>query len=727
MVRFESICRAHRVGLGRRRPSVARTGRMPPSPWPAAVALALAAVLLVFQGCARAPVPPAGGTPAPGEAFVLRVITDPPGARVKVNGKDSGSTPILSLDLPRNAAHKVTITAGSLVFEETLSATTSPLHVIYLQTVAETKGFACFVVSSARQDADIYVRGDRIGRGPLTLHLGMPEHVYCWLTAHAPGSKPERHALWSFSPNPLYLQEVRLKLAAADGDPGQVPLPESIRAPVLSWAGLPPGGQQGTQGVRQGTIQGIAAGQPREVFGGPGGMIAVIVEHGFCETIFILDTDEPGTPAGRPVASWRTKNLIWYETSWESAPLAPVGWLGDRLLFIAPEPPPDGRDPGLLGLALWEVNARTGNLRRLTWWKHWCHGLILEGAWLTADSKAAVIHTRGWRSSYFRVVDPETGSDRLLAAAIPVYEPGGCDIAQPSPDGWSVAWTQTSFLPGAGAVTVLDLRTGQERAVLRTDDEILGAAFWSPDSSMLAVAHARPGDEHWIAHGEDGSALFPARFVVVDSAGGRVAEVSVADEILSTRLGWSPGSDRVAVMSVTVEPVTIEGMPEITHTAVTRRVYSGPLRGPLAVAWSNDAAEETRTRQGCSAYEFAADGRLVLTINLADGARTLHMVSEGEPPRRTEIEGFFPAYLWDKGARSYVSIARDAGMLAHSYPGWGLYLIRPDAPLIELVPPGRYPHVSQWEGNLMLTSVHDNEWRVFRLDGVAGSNPGPGR
>lgn len=682
----------------------------------------LVGVLLAFQACARSPVPPAGGTgPAPVGTFVLRVITDPPGAKVKVNGQEAGSTPILSLNLPNHASHKVNVSAGALVFEETLSPSTSSVHVIYLQMAAETKGFARFTVSSARPDADIYVRGDHIGRGPLSLHLGMREYGCCWLTAHAPGCKPERHVLWSMPPYGVHSQELRLKLASWDGNPGLAPLPEGIGVPVLSWAGSPGGAQHGASGIRQGTIQGVATGQPRELFGGPAGKIAAIVEHGLHETVFILDTGEAATSTGRPVASWRTKDLIWYETAFESAPLTPVGWLGDKLLFIAPEPPSDGRDPGLLGLSLWEVDAGSGRLRRLTWWQHWCHGLILEGAWLTADSRAAVIHTRGWTSSYFRVVDLETGSERLLAAAIPVYDPAGCDIAQPSPDGWKVAWAQTSFAPGAGAVTVLDLRTGRERDVLRTDDEILGAVFWSPDSRTLAVAHARPGEEHWIAHGNDGSGLFPARFLLVGVTGERAAELRIAGEILAPYLAWSPASDQVALMSVTVEPITIEGMPEITHTAVTHRVYWGPLGGPLAVAWSNEA-DETRRCHGYNRFGFLADGRLVLTLSLDDSAATLHIIGSDDAGTRIEIEGFYPAQLWDKGNRTYQSTAREVGMLVHSCQQWGLYLVKPDSSFIELVPQGEYPYVSQWVGSLLLTSGLEGEWRVFRFDGLG--NPG---
>lgn len=667
-------------------------------------------------GCTRSPTTPGvgedPGCPEPA-GNVLRVITEPPGAMVEVDGEGAGRTPV---DVPVAAGVPLKVAIrpeGGSAFETTLqSAAGVPLAVLYLSLAPGVEDLAHYLISSSAPAAEIYLDGGLMGETPLELFLGITRDDLYLLVAQGAGCAPERQYLRPFDSPAAYPFRLSVGARPATGQGGPVALPAEAQPPSISWPAA---------------FRAELAGQTRDVFAGPDGLFAVFVEHGLTETIYVVDarpqSEGSGVPAATPVVTWRTKELAWNEHSWEYGALAPVAWHGDRLYFLAPEPPPDGGAPALLGMGLWEVGSTGEGLRRLSWWPHWSLGALLESAWLTADGEAAVIHTRDRKASHFRVVDLARGSERVITADVPTYEPGGRDIAKPSPDGGSVAWCSSEFNPRPGGeVVVLDLRTGLRHAYRPgsdEDDELLGDITWSPDGRMLAVAHARGDDaNHWILRGEDGSVLFPARFVVISDTCAEVAELSVAGQVLYPSPAWSPVSDEVALKTAVITPVSEDRDPEQTHQPFDHRFYTGPLAGPFALVHAAEDDGVSPDRTWCDWFGFLPDGRPAFGLTTEDN-RHLTRVFEAPGWGTTvlELDGYSPVYAWSRAARARTDPATEYGLLLRS-GDFGLYLLRPDGTPARLTPEECGLYVTQLEGNCVVAAGMDGGWFLLLLDRV---------
>jgi hypothetical protein len=629
------------------------------------LALAIVTAAVSFgSGCSRTQNRGAGAVLP--EEYVLRVLTDPVGATVRVDGEVVGATPLGPLVLA-NEDHTVAIEIGGRVFEETIAPSEARTRAIYLRAEPPPgwpppEGFALYDVTSRRPGTAVYMKGAYIGEAPLTLHLCLSG--YCWLSAQAEGAKPERRLIDGFDQYARYPFSVDLTLPEVEAVAGRVEFPTGVAPPALSWPE---------------PHHGVFRGSSRQVLFGTEGQMAVVSEDGPLDCIFALSVD-PGDEAGaRPVVAWRTRGIA-YEQYAPEMDLVLVGWKQDRLFFLAPETDPADTVTGLLGLGLWEADVVSSSCRRVKWWPHWSMGRKLEKAWLTSDGKAAVVHTRDLDTdtSHLHVIGLATEEERVLTAAVPVYEPGGCTVALRSADGWTVAWSASLFAPRPGQVTVLDLRSGQERAVTKTEEGLLGRFNWSPDGKMLAVGHAGAGEDHWVSHGEDSSALYPASFIVVTPDGRTVGEVRVPGEILDMELVWSADGSRVGVIAVEIIPVS-EATPEQSETVATRRVYAGSLGGRLAlVADPDENAMELRS------FGFFHDGRMVVGLRHSGDGRPLTLVCDPDGETYAEFDGY-PLHLYDEHRGSYGVVSLEQGILLGA-PGGGVYLLTPDGTMAELLP-----------------------------------------
>lgn len=669
------------------------------------IVLAAAAVIAGLTACSPKPTPPApggGGTEPPPlpQQFTLSVFTDPPGASVQVDGRTVGTTPIAAIELT-NDTHRVTITAQGSSLTETLSQSTATSRVIYVEMSTGVKALAPYEVTSTRPETDVFLAGMYLGKAPLLLYLGLEPYAVRRLTAHAPGTKPGLQVLFGDDEPPPSPRAVAFALETADQAAGRVQTPPGVTLPTLSWLDASHGRISGEIGCA--SI-------------GPDGWVAVTGWHGSVETIFAIDA-RPGREAVPPrmLSSWRTKDLVTGESPWSDQGLVAVGWWGSRFYFLVPETPPGGGSPGRLGMALYETDVADASLHRLDWWPHWSVGTMLDRAWLTADGKAVVILTIGTGGPGFRVVDTASGEVRLLNVRVPLYEGSACTGAQVSPDGRSAAWTGVAWGVGTGTVTVLDLRTGGQRVVLNAPDEKVGGVWWSPDSRMLAVARARSDEKHCVSGPDDSPHLYPARYTIVTAAGEPVTEVEVEGDALGPVLTWGPGSDRIAVISVSVEPAPEPHDPHYTEETWTKGVYAGTLDGELELVWQNAAQGPDRVQY--TTLGFLPDGRVVMGHGTPDNRRTLVTADvagrTGEGKLAT-YDGFYPVDINDRASWSPASSAREAGVLAYS-GGGGLYLVITGGQTRNLIAAqgGSYPSVWQWEGDYLL--VRQAGYHVFRL------------
>lgn len=600
--------------------------------------------------------------------------------------------------LDNKASHTVIITAGDLRFEQALAPSyPAAQRAIYLESASRPEGSRPCVVTPSRTDADVYVAGQHVGKGPLLLYLGTPNGLL--LTAHAPGCMPERHWLAGYRPGSAGMTAVNLTFQPGKDGPGSTGPVQIGMTPVVS-------SSAGTRFTIDGPV--------RFAFPGPEGKVAIITESGAFESLWVLDTKDATTATTKPLLTWR----IWYDNEHQCEGIRPVGWLDDALLIVAPELPSDTGESGRIGDGLWEVNTASGTTRRIAWWEHWCLGRNYAGGWLTADGRAAVIHTRFVEEgSYFRVIDLATGIARSITAMPPYFEPADSSIIFPSPDGWQIAWATTWYNPGPGEVVVLDLATGDERILLTTQDETIGTVQWTPDSRKIAISHARPGERYWIGQGgeEEPAKLYPARFVVMDLAGQRIAEICIEGEILAPSIAWSSDSALVAVKTVTIHPYSDPVWEWITHAAVDRSAYAGPLIGPLERVWQCEEAIRPGEDMGCRWLGFLGDGQVALGIRLPGKGYVIRMQSVTGVGQAAEAEGYYPAELYDYTMRTRDDALRPLGLLAETEER-GLFLVRPDATVETLITGGGPLSLIQWTGQTVVATDYRSGWQVIRIE-----------
>lgn len=480
---------------------------------------------------------PSPSTPPLGE---ITVLSDPPGASVKVDGQAVGSTPVRELSVSVGL-HRVSVTAGDRTWERDLAPSPTRANVVYVATgESRAADFRRFEVDVEPAETVTYATGTLVGDGSFTLWVASNNYVS--LIGRAPGRTPRSLGIapggdggWTYL----------ISLSRLNGDPaGPVETGPDFVVPPLKWA------------AADHALIELAPYDGTTALASAAGQVAIVVLRGDTETIVAYDLSEGGNSdsapsTGRVLASWRTRHIA--EDSCGSPidqRLRLVGWHEGKLLFLAPGLNPDSRATRLFEVGLWVADGNGASSKRVAWLS--APGGI-QRAWLTRDGRAAVVDVLTPDGTRFEVADIASGRVVSYVTRVPCHEPLG-SISYRSPDGWLVAYGPSAWGP-PGEVRILDLKSGSEQTVFKAEpDEYVDWLAWSPDGRYLSIACGGKGEPYWLGVGTDDTILFPSRFEVVDLRGDRVAQVSVDGKTLDPVFAWSPDSSQVAVQSVTLVP-----------------------------------------------------------------------------------------------------------------------------------------------------------------------------
>jgi WD40 repeat protein len=272
--------------------------------------------------------------------------------------------------------------------------------------------------------------------------------------------------------------------------------------------------------------------------------------------------------------------------------------------FIGVSFSPDGRrlmagDVGVASVTVWDADPRGGS--------EWAGAVGL--AKVMPDGRGMVVaDDRRWVS----IVDDETG--RRVSWVTRPREPhwGTGDVAV------SGTGDRLALLDHRGIVAG-DVATGDHAFTLpwEKDDYWVADMAWSPDGSVLAVAHRR----------EDSS----RSLVVVDRTGSEVA-------LLPEPPGWHTSS--------------ISFSPDGRLLATTRWGLDAvdPTRMPVRI-WDLETGEvATRIDASAELVEFAPTGRLVATSRPVDGIAELWDVGTGERTATLTASAHVTALAFDASA-----------------------------------------------------------------------------
>ncbi len=625
---------------GRRQSARARH----PLPEIAALLLILIAVAALgapgAAGCRRAPdaaSPPITDQPggpgvSPPAALEARiaVVSEPPGAEVILNDKFVGRTPLPDIRLLAGV-YRVTVEAGESSWVVDVVASAARAEVIYVDArKPAVKDFRRYTVNVDPPDATVYLNGIPVGQGPLNLHAPAGRSSIA-LVADAPGRTPVR----VFIPGGSAGLARSVSLSPAAGGPaGPVEIP--LEAPTLTWVA------QGHATLGLPETERLAAAAPS-----PDGKLALVVTSGDLQSLVVFDIPATGGPegtvvSGRSLVTWRTGRIAEMEYGeLVDQPLLLGGWRRGGVVFLVPEPDPEDAAPGRLGTGLWLGDASGGGARRLAWLPGWLQGLRIQDAWITGDGQALVAEMPCSDGTAFYVVDLDSGHNRTFVGHPPYYEPSGCTVSHPSPDGWRVAYGPSAGGPAEGKVTILDLTSGQERVAFETPPYGLAENLsWSPNGQLLAIGYAAAGDKHWLEPGEDYTVFYPAKYVVVDLDGNRVAEVAVPGEVLGPSLVWSPSGERVAVTTVALVPAEQAGDPaNKLRLGPGRKVYTGQLAQTLS-----RATPESGNAMPTYLYGWVGEEALVIGYGQEKATIALLDLHTG---RRADLGGYRPVCAYD--------------------------------------------------------------------------------
>lgn len=219
---------------------------------------------------------------------------------------------------------------------------------------------------------------------------------------------------------------------------------------------------------------------------------------------------------------------------------------------------------------------------------------------------------------------------------------------------------------------VLDLERGEERQVYESaPGGFIDRLSWSPDGKLLAIACGDEGEDFVVVEGEDGSTLFPSKFMVVDLSGGRVAEVSTGGGALATSLAWSPDGSHVAVRAVQVARNADPANPDGEWTARHGPVYAGRLGEPLVRVTAED-----KDLSAFWMFDLVADDKLLLTGN-RDGQPALSLRDLATGSRR-DLDGYGVLRTYDPGSRREPPILLDGGVVLTGPGGDSFSLLAAD-------------------------------------------------
>lgn len=645
---------------------------------------AIAVVLLILTalaalgvpgatGCRRAPdavSPPitdqpggSGVTPPAAVEARIAVVSEPPGAEVTLNDKPIGRTPLPDIRL-LVGVYRVTVKAGESSWVVDVVASAARAEVIYVDArEPAVESFRRFTVNVDPPDATVYLNGILVGQGPLNLHAPAGRFSIA-LVADAPGRTPRQ----VFIPGGRAGLACSVSLSPATGSPaGPSEIP--LEAPTLTWVTQ----DHATLGLPGAERLAVAVPSPDD-------KLAVVVTSGDLQSLVVFDIPATGGPegivvSGQSLVTWRTGRIAEMEYGdLVDQPLLMVGWHQGSVAFLVPEPDPEDAAPGRLGTGLWLADASGGGARRLAWLPGWLQGLRIQDAWITGDGQALVAEMPRSDGTAFYVVDLDSGRSRVCVGHPPYYEPSGCTVSYPSPDGWHVAYGPSAWGPAEGKVTILDLASGQERVAFETPPSGLAENLsWSPNGQLLAIGYATTGAKYSVEPGEDYTVFYPAMYVVVDADGTRVAEVAVPGEALGPSLVWSPSGERVAVTTVALEPAEQAGDPaNKLRLGAGRKVYTGQLAQALS-----RATPESGNAMPTYLYGWVGDQALVLACEQGKATMTFLDLSTGQ---RADLGGYRPVCAYDSlsGYSGPVSVGGSVLVAPSEQESQPLGLLAPD-------------------------------------------------
>jgi len=643
------------------------------------------------------------GTEYGGVDFVLNVITNPPGAEVWLNGAALGTTPVLGAPVGGQNLNRVIIRAGGTEWERIITPrqSTLPNRCIYIDATIENgpQNFERRTIRSEPEGALVYLGGIEVGRTPLALDRISSRQAF-YMVVYAEGYLPQRHRIepWFTGSDHFVALD-----APSEGMAGPVEASMSPPPPAMAWDG-PSSGHVKPDGT---CFPG-----PRALLS-PTGQLALITGAGPVQSIVVYDLPSR-QKTGRTLVSWRTGHIVdaQNEDFFGSLDLYLLGWQGERVLFLAPEPEPGGT-PGQMGLGLWGARVDGDVLDRIAWVPEWGLGRVLETAWLTADGQAAVIQTvdlgpdsPGRNSCNFHVIDLDTREQAVYSADLPGHESALHTMVERSLDGWQLAYAM-------GQVKWLDLRTGETRVLPEgTRAAHVETLSLSPDGLYLAIGTGTEDNPGFELVEDEGTIFFPGSFLIVSTEGTRVAEVVIPGSALGPNLQWDPEGGRVAVRVVQKD--------ESSRDVLLGPVYAGPLTGPWTEVDDNGVYPySTGSRRNW--FGFTADGKLVVARDDAEGvARTvLITLDTGES---SVAQGYVPVVVCGPSLRPKpvalpqgVLLARARTSAADLAP---MALFKPDGPLVPLKAAGSF---RSCEGPFVLLHLGDGSIQIVALDTDEGA------
>lgn len=161
--------------------------------------------------------------------------------------------------------------------------------------------------------------------------------------------------------------------------------------------------------------------------------------------------------------------------------------------------------------------------------------------WFSSDGKTLFLEVYGLAGEII-AVDLREGRARVVCSGIPQNPVYGYPVVAPSPDGWRVLWGMRS--EGKG-LHVVDLRTGSDR-LLMEGNVVIGDASWSPDGRYVAVQVRKRTPDPQEAFPYEGETFAADAVVILSASGKEEGELSVEGKFIAESV-WLPDSGGLVV------------------------------------------------------------------------------------------------------------------------------------------------------------------------------------
>jgi hypothetical protein len=447
----------------------------------------------------------------------------------------------------------------------------------------------------------------------------------------------------------------------------------------------------------------------------PDGKWLLLAEYGISKKVLAVPLSPKGAgggqtgPGGDEVVTL-TDDAVAFESSGDSAHYLPVGWLSDsRCVFLAEGFQGEGPHGGKAGVSVLSGNVTDGTVEEVSFVPV-PEGQLREASIFAASSRL-VLDLMGsvW------TVDLSTGEAKALRELdTPDYE--GLLIPKVSPDGSKCLYKST--VNGKSGLYLLDLETGEEKALAMDDDVLHLYPSWSPDGRLIATytVARRPssaGYDWWdyqVYPGDDVPMPWGTDIRVLDLKGNVVKKHSATDKILGL-FKWSPDSKSLAFLTAPLIPAPdIDGNWEVAMPSADSVMVS-PAGSEGAAVKIADIGEETpKTAQGyqsVSIVGFDPESRGVFYETMVEDVCWIWYGAKGQTGIQSVPDK--PVIVTEGPWHDAPSVPsfRDSGrnlvaMIAGRGPELSLYLAGPTAIV----------NVASWDGITSLIVAYDEKTLV---------------